>query len=400
LLSTSSPDWALDREGLVDFTRRLVRVKSVNRPEDGLSEAPAAELVVELARSFGWNPVVEEVEPGRPNVIITLEGGQPGKTLLFEGHTDVVTEGDPAEWTVDPFGGDLIEEKIYGRGAADMKGGVAALLYAARAIETAGSFPGTIKLAILCDEEELMIGVHDFVARGHADGVDGAIICEPEAGEVCTVQKGAMRLRVDVAGVMSHGAMPHQGKNPIQAAALLIAVLATLERDLQSAHGEHEHLGLPYVTPTHLSAGSLAQINVIPGQGLLTLDIRTIPGIDHGDLLERIRAMADDVSDETGVEFDLSVLVDRPPTETPHDDPIVRAVVDAHEAVTGSEAVYGGVPGTTDGTILWRDAGLPVVVYGPGGKWIAHQADEYVEVDDLIRHAEVYVEAALQFLGS
>lgn len=398
--STSSPDRALDREGLVEFTRRLVRVKSVNRPEDGLSEAPAAELVVDLARSFGWDPVVEEVEPGRPNVIITLEGGSPGKTLLFEGHTDVVTEGDPAEWTADPFGGDLIDDKIYGRGSADMKGGVAALMYAARAIEEAGPFPGTIKLAILCDEEELMIGVHDFVARGHADGVDGAIVCEPEAGEVCTVQKGAIRLRVDVVGVMAHGAMPHQGKNPISATALLIAVLASLERKLQETHGHHEHLGLPYVTPTHFTAGSLPQLNVIPGQGLLTLDIRTTPGIDHAELLERIRSMADDVAEQTGVEFDFTLLVDRPPTETSHDDPIVRAVVEAHEAVTGEEAVYGGVPGTTDGTILWRDAALPVVVYGPGGKWIAHQADEYVEVDDLVTHAEVYVEAALRFLSN
>lgn len=399
MLSASSAVQALDREGLIDFTRRLVRVKSVNRPEEGLGEAEAAALVVDLARSFGWEPVVEEVEPGRPNVIVTLEGGSPGRTLLFEGHTDVVTEGDPDEWTVDPFGGDLVDGKIYGRGAADMKGGVAALMYAAKAIERSGPFPGSIKLAVLCDEEEMMIGVHDFVARGHASGVDGAIICEPEAGEICTVQKGAMRLRVDVAGVMAHGAMPHQGKNPIAAMALLIAVLAALERDLQATHGEHEHLGLPYVTPTHLTAGSLPQMNVIPGQGLLTLDVRTIPGIDHGDLLQRIRGMADDVAEETGVEFELTVLVDRPPTETSHDDPIVRAVQGAHEAVTGSPAVFGGVPGTTDGTILWRDAGVPVVVYGPGGKWIAHQADEYVEVDDLIRHAEVYIEAALRFLN-
>jgi succinyl-diaminopimelate desuccinylase len=98
------------------------------------------------------------------------------------------------------------------------------------------------------------------------------------------------------------------------------------------------------------------------------------------------------------VELTTTVLVDRPPTITAHDDPIVRAVAAAHTEVTGTEPIYGGVPGTTDGTILWRDAGLPVVVYGPGGKWIAHQADEYVEIPDLLRHADVYVAAALRFL--
>ncbi|MEA2058566.1 MAG: M20/M25/M40 family metallo-hydrolase, partial [Actinomycetota bacterium] len=105
------------------------------------------------------------------------------------------------------------------------------------------------------------------------------------------------------------------------------------------------------------------------------------------------------VAEATGVELDLSVIEDRPATETPSDDPVVRAVVAAHEAVHGETPRFGGVPGTTDGTILWRDAGLPIVVYGPGGKWIAHQVDEYVEVDDLVDSANVYAEAALRFLN-
>ena len=396
--SANNPDRALDREGLIDFTRRLVRAKSVNRPDEGLGEADAAALVVELARSFGWSPMVDEVEPGRPNVIIDIDGGSPGKTLLFEGHTDVVTEGDPDEWSFDPFSGDLVNGRILGRGAADMKGGVAASMYAARAMEQAGPFPGRIKLAILCDEEENMIGVHDFVARGHADGVAGAIVCEPEAGEICTVQKGAIRLRIDLAGEMAHGAMPHQARNPLVAAGRLIVAMGGLESEYQATYGEHEHLGFPYITPTHFTAGSLPQLNVIPSSGLLTLDIRTVPGIDHDDLRDEIESRALSISADTGVEFAFTTLVDRCPTETSPDDPIVRAVAEAHSAVLGAEPVYGGVPGTTDGTILWRDAGIPVVVYGPGGKWIAHQVDEYVEVDDLIRHAEVYVEAARRFL--
>lgn len=356
--------------------------------------------MVELARSFGWDPLVEEVAPNRPNVIVQLSADRPGRTLLFEGHTDVVTEGNSAEWSFDPFGAEVVDGRIYGRGSADMKGGVAAMMHAARAVELSDRFCGEIILAILCDEEEMMIGVSDFVSKGHADGVDGAIVCEPEAGEVCTVQKGAIRLRVDLAGRMAHGAMPHEGRNPIAAVAALIDRMAELEVELQDAHGEHEHLGLPYITPTHVSAGSLPQLNVIPQSGLLTLDIRTIPGVDHDALIDRIALIASEVGDAFGVEISLVTLVDRCPTETPLEDPIVSAVAAAHELVTGQPVTYGGVPGTTDGTILWRDAGVPVVVYGPGGKWIAHQADEYVEIDDLVSHAEVYVEAALNFLSS
>lgn len=387
---------AVDVDGLIEFTRRLVRIPSVNQPGQG--EAAVVAAVVDLVRSWGWEPVVEEVAPGRPNCIIRLTGGEPGRTLLFEGHTDVVTPGDPEEWTHDPFGAEVVNGRIYGRGSADMKGGLAAMLFAARAIEASGTFPGTIVLGVLCDEEEMMIGVTDFVARGHAREVDGAIVCEPEAGEVCTTQKGAIRLRVDLEGRMAHGAMPHEGRNPIAAATQFITEVGSIEERYQADPGEHPTLGLTYITPTHLTAGSLPQLNVIPSAALLTLDIRTVPGVDHRQILSELGVVADRVSARTGVEFTTSVLVDRPPTATPHDDPIVQAVAAAHTEVTGTEPVYGGVPGTTDGTILWRDAHIPVVVYGPGGKWIAHQADEYVEVSDLVRHAESYVAAALRFL--
>lgn len=388
----------LDREALIDFTQRLVRVPSVNQPEIGRSEAAAVAVVVEQAANFGWSVDVEEVAPGRPNAIIRIDGGLPGPTLLFEGHTDVVTEGDHADWTVDPFGGEIIDGKLYGRGSADMKGGVAAMMFATRALQLAGPFPGTIILAILCDEEEMMIGVHDFVAKGHAAGVSGAIVCEPEAGEVCNVHKGAIRLRVDVAGTMSHGAMPHQGRNPIAAMSRFIESARQIEARLQAEHGDHPQLGLVYLTPTHINAGSLPQLNVIPAPGLCTFDIRTIPGVDHAALLDELEAIATALGEELEVQFTLEALVDRAPTDTARSDPVVVAVADAHRAVTGQEPIYGGVPGTTDGTILWRDANLPVVVYGPGGKWIAHQKDEFVTIDELVTAAEVYVEAASRFL--
>lgn len=382
-------------DAVVDLTRRLVRIPSV--PGDGGSEAAvAAEVATEMER-LGWLPRVEEVVPGRPNVWTVVEGGLPGPTLMFEGHTDVVTPGDG--WTRDPFGAEVVDGTIFGRGTADMKGGLAAMIHAVAAVAAAGPFPGRILVAALCDEEGMMSGVKHFVERGHAAGVDAVIVCEPEGGEVCTTQKGSIRLRLDLAGRMAHGAMPTRGRNPLRAATILVAGLTEIEAGLHLTVGEHPHLGLAHLTPTHLAGGSPDQLNVIPAMATLGVDIRTIPGAEHASLLARIAELARSVTESTGVEIGMTVVDDRPSTETDPDHPVVRAVVDAHTAVHGRIPPLGGVPGSTDGTILWRDAGLPVVVYGPGDKWIPHQADEYVEIADLVAASAVYGEAARRFLN-
>lgn len=389
----------VDHEGVVRFTQELVRIPSVNRPEDGLSEQPAAEAVAAQMRAFGWAPVLEEVAPGRPNVLCTVEGGLPGPTLMFEGHTDVVTEGDHAAWTHPPFSAQLVDDRIYGRGAADMKGGLAAMVYATHALQQAGPFPGRVLLAALCDEEEMMIGAKHFVARGHHRGVDGVIVCEPEDGEVCAVSKGAVRIRVDASGVMAHGAMPDHGRNPVTALARLSVRLEHLQAELQDRTGVHPHLDRCWVTPTVLRGGDLVQVNVIPATAALAVDIRTTPAVDHAELRAEVAAVVAAVADDTGVGLTVSVLDDRPAADTPLSAAVVQAVADAHRDVTGEPAAFGGVPGTTDGTILWRDGGLETVVYGPGGKWIAHQVDEFVEVAALTRAADVYLAAARRFLG-
>lgn len=379
----------IDQQALIAFLQDLVRAASVNRPQDGLSEAPAAAVVRTQMRRWGWSPIVEEAAPERPNVVAVLEGGRPGPTLLFEGHTDVVTEGDPRAWSHPPFAADIVDGRLYGRGAADMKAGIAAMLFAARAVQEAG-FAGRLIVAALVDEEGMMLGVKDFVRRGRARGVDAAIVCEPEEREVCIAQKGAIRIRVTSRGRMAHGAMPQFGVNPLPAIARFVLACGEVQSALQAANGEHPHLGLDYLTPTGLAAGSFEQLNVIPGRAEVLVDIRTTPATDHAKLIQTLR-------DRLEPGMDLEVIDDRPPTETPSDHPIVRAVAAAHEHVYGEVPRLGGVPGSTDGTILWRDAGVPIVTYGPGGKWIAHQVDEYVEVEEVVRAAEVYAEAAGRF---
>ena len=163
---------AVDDAFTADLARRLVRIPSVYRPGvPDATEAAAAALVAGELRRLDLDVHVEDAAPGRPNVIADLGGAAAGPLLIFEGHTDVVTEGDAAAWSVPPFAGEIREGRLYGRGAADMKAGVAAAIGAVRAIRRSGvRLAGTIRLAIVADEEGMMLGIKSFIRRGWAAG--------------------------------------------------------------------------------------------------------------------------------------------------------------------------------------------------------------------------------------
>ncbi len=388
-----------DSGAVVELAQALVRLPTVVVPGADRVEGPAAYLIAGIMRGFGWAVTVEEVATGRPNVVGVIAGRRPGRTLMFEGHTDVVTPGDETAWAFPPFSGAVVDGRLLGRGSADMKGGVAAMIHAARAVQV-GGFDGRIIVAVLADEEGMMMGAKHFAASElAASGIDGVIVCEPEGGEVCAVAKGAIRLRVDLQGAMAHGAMPTKGRNPLPAMGSLLLGLSELERQVAQSVGSHRYLGDFYLTPTVLAAGDPGQLNVIPASASVFVDIRTIPGIGHAGLLHLITRLAEQIAGDAGLAAAVTVIDDRPPVDTPEDAPVVQALLAAHAQVTGRLGVLGGVPGTTDGTILTRDAGLSTAVYGPGGKWIAHSRDEYVEVQDMLTCTAVYIRAARIFLG-
>ena len=393
---------AVDDEYTADLARRLVQTPSVFRPgdPDGNETAVAALLSGELQR-LGLDVQVEEAAPGRPNVIADWTGAGPGPLLILEGHSDVVTEGDPSAWSLPPFGGVIQDGRLYGRGAADMKGGVAAAVGAVRALRDAGTrLPGRIRLAVVADEEGLMLGIKTFIRHGWAREAIGAIICEPEANTLCLVQKGALRVRARFHGRMAHGAMPQSGLNPIPPAILFVARCAELERQYVARFGRHPLLGEPSVTPTVFQSGDPAQLNVVHEDATVGLDIRTIPGQDPGairvDLAEAARAAA---ASAPGCRSELDVLEERPWTETPPDARVVRAVERACRRVQGGPPCLGGVPGATDGTFLHAWAHVPIATIGPGDVTIPHQVDEFVGLTDLAVACRIFAAAACFALG-
>ncbi|WP_067725955.1 M20 family metallopeptidase [Oceanobacillus damuensis] len=395
--------YARDREAVIQLTRELVRIPSVYRENDPTgNEAKVAGYVANYLNRIGIETHMEEVVPGRPNVIGIVDSGKPGKTLLFEGHTDVVTAGNRESWEYDPFGAEIVEGKMYGRGTNDTKGNLACMITAVHSILLdQAAFTGKIILCIPCDEEGLMQGIKHFIEQGWADGVDGAIICEPEENQVCIAQRGAIRLQVDIYGKMAHGAISWSGINPNWRLARLLVQLEKLEKDEQERYGEDPLLKWPSITPTIIQSPvkGEAQINVIPDHCMLTLDIRTVPAQNHDDLLQQIYSIVDRLkAEDADFRAELTVVDNRPPTATSKDDPVVQAVYEAVKGVTGKTPVYNGVPGATDGTFL-HVHGIPIVTIGAGDRDVPHQLNEYVEIEELAETTAIYREAALRFLN-
>ncbi len=393
----------IHEDEVVKLTQALVRIDSVIRPSKEVYEEKVAHYIAGFLRDSGFQVIVDEVEPHRPNVMAILEGNEPGRCILFEGHTDVVTEGVADKWVHAPFAAEIENGRIYGRGACDTKGNTAAMMLAAKAIKESGArFKGKIKLCIPVDEEGMMIGIKDFIKKGHADDVDAAVICEPEENNACIRQKGAMRVVIRVYGKQSHGAMPLSGINPVPRMAKLIDAVMAYEAEEKAVHGKDEFLGWPSITPTIVQAPSEteAQINVVPGELKITLDIRTIPGQAHSEIENRLRRILKGLAfTDKDFQATLEVVEQRPWTETSIEHGIVKSIAKAYEGISGRKIIYNGVPGATDGTFLKAWKGIEVVVIGAGDREIPHQYDEYISIDELMETTKLYALAALYYLN-
>lgn len=409
---------AIDSDELIKLTQDLVKINSVWDPAAATSEQPAADFVFKWAQQQGFEALREEVAPGRPNVIVTWTAGSGSRRLMFEGHTDVVTPGDVSMWKYNPFGAEIVDRRMYGRGTNDTKGNLAAMLIAMAALKRSQvKLAGSIIGGVLCDEEDQMLGVRNFIKRGHADAVTAAVICEPQDGLICTSQKGALRARFTIKGRMSHGAMPLAGLNTAPAVAHIIDSLQNLERKAVRQPGRDEHLGWPSFTPTVIRAPAAGapQLNVMPSEAQVLVDIRTVPGQSHPDIISDLTNMALEIEQQVRknyVDYDqllqierahdlhikLEILTDRPCTLTNRSDPVVLSADWATRQVSEKTPTYGGVPGATDGTFLWALKNIPIVTMGAGDRQVPHQVDEWVNLDQLVATAKIYALTALHYL--
>jgi succinyl-diaminopimelate desuccinylase len=395
----------IDTDEIVALTRDLVRIPSVIRPGDpSATEGAVADYVHRWFSREGFDVETHEVAAGRPNVLAIYGDKGAGRSLLLEGHTDVVTEGDASQWTYAPFGADLVDGRIYGRGAADMKSGLAAAMVAAAAFKRCDTrLGGRLVVGALVDEEADMIGARHLCTTALGRELDAAIICEPEENELCLEQRGVVWARVTVRGRMAHGAMPEAGVNPITGVGALLREVPALEKRLRKLCTKSKHLRPPTVTPTIVKAPvqGVPQANVIPAAAEATIDIRLTPGPDAEAIAAEIETACRSAAAACpGITIEWRPVNGyRLATRVDRGEALVRAMTKGVRQATGKAPRFGGVPGSTDGTILRTTLGIPIVTCGPGNRLIPHQVDEYVEVGELVDAARIYVASALNYLG-
>jgi succinyl-diaminopimelate desuccinylase len=274
---------------------------------------------------------------------------------------------------------------------------------AAAAIKRSGvDLGGRLVVGALVDEEGDMIGARHLCTTALGRELSAAIICEPEQNELCLEQRGVVWARVTLRGRMAHGAMPEAGVNPITALGALLREASGLERRLRRLCGRSPFLRPPTVTPTVVLAPvqGVPQSNVIPSMAQATLDVRLTPGPDADAVGKEIDATCQRVMEAcpgTTVEWQ-AVNGFRMATRVERSEPVVQAMMRGVRQATGRAPKFGGVPGSTDGTILHTALGIPIVTCGPGNRMIPHQIDEYVEVAELVDAARIYVASVLNFL--
>lgn len=393
MITVSVPSVSVDRGEVVELTRDLIRVDTSNPPGN---EAPAMQLLGEYLSRWDIDVQYQEVEPGRPNLVARLRGEASSGHLVFSGHMDVVPPGDVL-WDHDPFAAERAGNRIVGRGAADMKGGVAAMAVALTTLARSGFRPtADLILAVSVGEEVLGPGARHMAATGALAGSRYLVLGEPTGLDVCIAQKGATRWNVVAHGIAAHASTPHLGVSAVRYAAGAILALEACPFPFTP----HPLLGEPTVTVSNVQSSRAA--NVVPDTCSFTAVVRTVPGMDSFDLDQQTEQLLTDLVREGGG----GIIVERafsagiPAVETPPSHALVQATVDAVTDVTSRVPRVTGFTGGTEAAILAPAFELPFVICGPGNLAVAHQINEWVDMSELEAAATTYTLLAQRMLGS
>jgi len=365
--------------------RDLVAVNSVNPTlvPGAPGERAIADLVAHELRRSGLDVSVEQVADGRPNVVGVLEGRAKGPALMWCGHTDTVGVAGME----DPFTPRERDGRLYGRGAQDMKGGVAAMIAAAAAVATRGLAAGRIVVAAVVDEEHSSIGADALVKTWRADA---AVVTEPTDLGIAIGHKGFAWVEVAVEGKAAHGSRPAEGQDAILRLGRVLARLESLDRELQG-RAPHPLVGTGSLHASLISGGR--ELSSYPDRALLQMERRILPGEPESAGVDEVRAILAALAREDATfRASASAIFSRPAYEVPREHELPARLAAA-------VARAGGVPRIT-GASFWTDAavlghaGIPSILFGPGGAGL-HSTEEYVNVADVLLCRDALVQLAL-----
>lgn len=358
----------------VALTQALVRMDTINTPGN---EDQCSLYLADALRAAGFTCELVEFAPRRMSLVARIGGRADKLPLVFTGHVDVVPLGS-APWTQAPFGGDIVDGKLYGRGTSDMKSGVAA--FTAAAIDMAEQLKDSagVVLVITAGEETGCEGAAHLVGQPAIAAMMGRagalVVAEPTSNRPLAGHKGAFWLRATARGVTSHGSMPEYGVNAIYKLAPALQALSTFDFGI----APHELMGRPTLNVGTITGG--INVNSVPDAASFTIDIRSVPGQDHAAIAENLRTLL-------GPELALETLIDLPSVYTDKNDPWIRYLCDL--CIDGEQP--GSVAFFTDAAVLRSALGNPpTVILGPGEAHLAHQTDEYCFVDNIGEAKNLY----------
>jgi acetylornithine deacetylase len=362
----------------------LVATNSVN-PDvgNGPGESALSNLLFDRLTAIRDLDVRKQhVEDERVNVVAILRGSGGGRSLMLNGHMDTVgVDG----MTIEPFRPSVKDGFLHGRGACDMKGSISAMIGAAKSLADSESrLQGDVILSFVVDEEHTSLGMRRLVEEYKTDA---AIVGEPTDMRIATAHKGFVWIEVETKGRAAHGSVPEKGVDAIVQGAKVVSRLSELQYKL-GVRG-HPLLGAPKIHTSTIEGGS--HWSIVPDHCVLRLERRTIPGETTALVMDEIQELLNSIKQENH-DFNAEArnVFERPALEIPTNTPIVQELRQAVKEATNADAQVVGVPYWTDGAILVHSASIPTCLFGPGDVGVAHSPDEYVNVEDVIRAAEIY----------
>ena len=371
----------VNRERTLRLASSLVRIPSENPPGN---ECEVANYLESEMKKIGFRVFRYDFKPERPNLIGHLKAGD-GRAIIFDGHMDTVPAGNPDLWiTKNPFSGEVINGRLYGRGSADMKSSIAAFLSATETILDESELEGEVLVFLVSDEEVSGLGTKDILSRGYT--ADMAVVGEPTALEVMIAHKGVVRWRLSTFGKSAHSSSPEKGINAIYKMAEACLELKKLSETLHKKR--HPLLGSPTISINTIRGGE--KDNVIPDFCEVSIDRRLVPGekledaeSDLINILEEIKGR------DREFQYRLERYLYVPPSLTKPDADIVQLMRKAVRKVMGVEPKISGFKATCEMVHLVNHK-IPTVIFGSGKLEQAHKINEYVEVEEVIKAAEIY----------
>ncbi len=377
---------------LIDLTIRLVQTPTENPPGN---EKMAMQFLKPLLSKTGFKIKTILSPKGRWNVVAEKRWGRGGRTLIFNGHLDVVPAGDPSQWKYPPFQGRFYKGRIYGRGASDMKSGIAAFIHAISMIDRSKIHPqkGGVVLHLVSDEESHgHQGAGFLTQRGGIHG-DAALVGEPTDLLPVIAHKGALWIKISTLGRSAHSAKPHRGVNAIEKMAKLVDRLNSFPLD-----GEHPLLGKPTLSIGTIRGGT--KINIVPDRCEIEVDRRMLPGEKKENVLGEIREILESVQMQDSLfRYRMEEIDFAEPSEVNPEEEIVRIGVEAIQEVTGKRPPLSAFSGFTDSRFYINQCHIPTLILGPGEGDQIHATDESVGVDALVHSAHIYTQILLKFLS-